>query len=90
MLFSQMEVQPDAGQESQLRECHSSPRSSCREIVELPAFPSLNEPQKEVSKQSCKTVRFALRSKTIQYFNPAERPSLVQKSMSGSLCCFLC
>ncbi|KAL4999349.1 hypothetical protein BDV10DRAFT_57736 [Aspergillus recurvatus] len=76
----------DLLEESQLRQCHSLPQSlTLSHVSEASSAPAagdsvsaIDTSPKEASRHS-KTVRFALGSKSIQYFNPTERPSLVQK-----------
>ncbi|KAL4988170.1 hypothetical protein BDW68DRAFT_177057 [Aspergillus falconensis] len=85
MLLPQSDCQPrpsepdDLLAESRLRQCHSMPQSlSLSDITEVSSAPALDTSPREASRDS-KTVRFAVGSKSIQYFNPTERPSLVQK-----------
>ncbi|KAL4776963.1 hypothetical protein BDW60DRAFT_175162 [Aspergillus nidulans var. acristatus] len=65
---------------SQLRQHHSLPRSLTHsEVKEPSSAPGIDALTPRGDSRHSKTVRFALGSKSIQYFNPTERPSLVQK-----------
>ncbi|KAL2815864.1 hypothetical protein BDW59DRAFT_166599 [Aspergillus cavernicola] len=65
--------------ERPLRECHSIPHSLPPSFhqADPPAPPTKDE---DVSSRSrSKSVRFALDVRTIQYFNPTEKPSCVHR-----------
>ncbi|KAL4916037.1 hypothetical protein BDW62DRAFT_203042 [Aspergillus aurantiobrunneus] len=71
-----------------LRECHSIPHSlppsfPQRDISGISSLPSLKDPPEITATHPSKSVRFALGVKSIQYFNPTEKPSSVQK-MAGT------
>ncbi|KAL4739767.1 hypothetical protein BDV11DRAFT_169807 [Aspergillus similis] len=67
-------------EESHLRQHHSLPRSLTHsEVKEAASAPDIDTSPPRGESGHPKTVRFALGSKSIQYFNPNERPSLVQK-----------
>ncbi|KAL4822062.1 hypothetical protein BDW67DRAFT_179879 [Aspergillus spinulosporus] len=68
------------GEESQLRQRHSLPRSLTQnEVKETSSAAEFDAFTPRGDSRHLKSVRFALGSKSIQYFNPTERPSLVQK-----------
>ncbi|KAL2868791.1 uncharacterized protein BJX67DRAFT_379738 [Aspergillus lucknowensis] len=63
-----------------LRECHSIPNSL------PPTFPKIDvdetpspEDASKASRRDSKSVRFSLDGGSVRYFNPTEKPSLVQK-----------
>ncbi|KAL4744569.1 hypothetical protein BDW72DRAFT_81157 [Aspergillus terricola var. indicus] len=71
-------------EESQLRQHHSLPQSLTHsEVKEASSARSIDTFPPRGDSRHSKTVRFALGSKSIQYFNPTERPSLVQKCKSA-------
>ncbi|KAL4869196.1 hypothetical protein BDV12DRAFT_168447 [Aspergillus spectabilis] len=68
-----------------LRECHSirslPPSFSQNHANWESPLPEILDSQRSPDHHS-KTVRFALSRRTVQYFNPTEKPSSVHRSMS--------